>query len=144
MSDSGVDVLQVQSVTLWDTLGSRIKPRGRPVVLHRSSSTNTSNPFGSTFCYAYQDIIFEVRPTQREKDRERGGGRINFYMFVALFFYEGKNLIIIISSYHYVLLHTFISAPLCFRCCLMFYVFLQVMANGHIASVTLYESEEAA
>ncbi|XP_063848027.1 PHAF1 protein CG7083-like isoform X1 [Scylla paramamosain] len=70
--------ITVQSVTLWDTLGSRIKPRGRPVVLHRSSSTNTSNPFGSTFCYAYQDIIFEV------------------------------------------------------------------MANGHIASVTLYESEEAA
>jgi len=70
--------ITVQSVTLWDTLGSRIKPRGRPVVLHRSSSTNTSNPFGSTFCHAYQDIIFEV------------------------------------------------------------------MANGHIASVTLYESEEAA
>ena len=28
----------------------------------RSSSTNTTNPFGSTFCYGYQDIIFEVMP----------------------------------------------------------------------------------
>jgi len=30
------------------------------VVLNRASSTNTTNPFGSTFCYGYQDIIFEV------------------------------------------------------------------------------------
>ncbi|XP_076052328.1 PHAF1 protein CG7083 [Oratosquilla oratoria] len=70
--------ITVRSVTVWDHLSWRVKPRGRPVVLNRSSSTNTSNPFGSTFCHAYQDIIFEV------------------------------------------------------------------MANGHIASVTLYESEEAA
>ena len=28
--------------------------------LIRASSTNTTNPFGSTFCYGYQDIIFEV------------------------------------------------------------------------------------
>ena len=27
----------------------------------RASSTNTTNPFGSTFCYGYQDIIFEVK-----------------------------------------------------------------------------------
>ena len=27
---------------------------------HRASSTNTTNPFGSTFCYGYQDIIFEA------------------------------------------------------------------------------------
>jgi Uncharacterised protein family (UPF0183) len=32
------------------------------VVLNRSSSTNTTNPFGSTFSYGYQDIIFEVMP----------------------------------------------------------------------------------
>ena len=32
----------------------------RPVVLNRASSTNTTNPFGSTFCYGVQDIIFEV------------------------------------------------------------------------------------
>ena len=28
--------------------------------ISRASSTNTTNPFGSTFCYGYQDIIFEV------------------------------------------------------------------------------------
>ena len=27
---------------------------------YRASSTNTTNPFGSTFCYGYQDIIFEA------------------------------------------------------------------------------------
>lgn len=31
-------------------------------MLHRAGSTNTANPFGSTFCYGYQDIIFEVMP----------------------------------------------------------------------------------
>lgn len=37
-----------------------VKPQERPVILNRSSSTNTSNPFGSTFCYGVQDMIFEV------------------------------------------------------------------------------------
>ncbi|KRZ57794.1 Uncharacterized protein T02_5730 [Trichinella nativa] len=32
----------------------------QPVVLNRSCSNNDSNPFGSTFCFGYQDIIFEV------------------------------------------------------------------------------------
>lgn len=34
----------------------------QPVVLNRSSSTasSVSNPFGSTFCYGYEDMIFEV------------------------------------------------------------------------------------
>lgn len=32
------------------------------MVLHRAGGSNTSNPFGSTFCYGYQDIIFEVMP----------------------------------------------------------------------------------
>lgn len=34
-----------------------------PVVLNRSSSSissNSPNPFGSTFCYGFEDIIFEV------------------------------------------------------------------------------------
>ena len=31
-------------------------------MLNRASSTNNANPFGSTFCYGYQDIIFEVMP----------------------------------------------------------------------------------
>jgi hypothetical protein len=29
--------------------------------LIRSSTTNTSNPFGSTFCYSLQHMIFEVK-----------------------------------------------------------------------------------
>ena len=37
-----------------------VGPCERPVVLNRASSTNTTNPFGSTFCYGIQDIIFEV------------------------------------------------------------------------------------
>ena len=44
----------------WDDVASKMKPSERPVVLNRASSTNTTNPFGSTFCYGYQDIIFEV------------------------------------------------------------------------------------
>ncbi|OUC47761.1 hypothetical protein D917_06676 [Trichinella nativa] len=32
----------------------------QPVVLNRSCSNNDSNPFGSTFCFGYQDIIFEM------------------------------------------------------------------------------------
>lgn len=33
---------------------------GEPVVLNRASSTNTTNPFGSTNCYGIRNIIFEV------------------------------------------------------------------------------------
>jgi hypothetical protein len=47
----------------WERVAERLKPSERPVVLNRASSTNTTNPFGSTFCYGYQDIIFEVQPT---------------------------------------------------------------------------------
>lgn len=36
------------------------KPTDKPVVLNRSSHTNSSNPFGATHCYGYQNIIFEV------------------------------------------------------------------------------------
>jgi len=34
----------------------------QPVVLNRAGSNNAMNPFGSTFCYGYQDMIFEVMP----------------------------------------------------------------------------------
>ena len=36
------------------------RPSDKPVVLNRSSSTNSSNPFGSTYCYGYRNLIFEV------------------------------------------------------------------------------------
>ncbi len=50
----------------WERVAERLKPSERPVVLNRASSTNTTNPFGSTFCYGYQDIIFEVQPTDQQ------------------------------------------------------------------------------
>jgi hypothetical protein len=51
---------QISAYTKWDAISEQLKPSERPVVLNRASSTNTTNPFGSTFCYGYQDIIFEV------------------------------------------------------------------------------------
>lgn len=52
----------ITAYSKWDDINSRLEPSERPVVLHRAGSTNTANPFGSTFCYGYQDIIFEVMP----------------------------------------------------------------------------------
>ncbi|XP_067644084.1 PHAF1 protein CG7083 [Eurosta solidaginis] len=53
------DNVEVTAYAKWDEI-SPVVPSARPVVLHRASSTNTANPFGATFCYGYQDIIFEV------------------------------------------------------------------------------------
>lgn len=50
----------VTAYSKWDSINSSLESSENPVVLHRSSSTNCSNIFGSTFCYGYQDIIFEV------------------------------------------------------------------------------------
>ncbi|CAF94491.1 unnamed protein product, partial [Tetraodon nigroviridis] len=45
----------------WDLLQERLaQPMEKPVVLHRSSSANNTNPFGSTFCFGLQRMIFEV------------------------------------------------------------------------------------
>ncbi|XP_039298490.1 UPF0183 protein CG7083 [Nilaparvata lugens] len=52
----------VSAYSKWDVISDQLKPSERPVVLNRASSTNTTNPFGSTFCYGYQDMIFEVMP----------------------------------------------------------------------------------
>lgn len=51
---------QITAYSKWDAISQQLKPSERPVVLTRANSTNTTNPFGSTFCYGYQDIIFEV------------------------------------------------------------------------------------
>lgn len=61
LNDSSA-TLEVSAYSRWDELCQQLKPSERPVVLNRASSTNTTNPFGSTFCYGYQDIIFEVMP----------------------------------------------------------------------------------
>ncbi|XP_041975724.1 PHAF1 protein CG7083 [Aricia agestis] len=50
----------VTAYSRWEAVSRALRVCERPVVLNRASSTNTTNPFGSTFCYGYQDIIFEV------------------------------------------------------------------------------------
>lgn len=66
LDESGADKpvnrtpVTITAYSKWDEIKERLAPSDRPVVLHRAGSTNTSNPFGSTFCYGYQDIIFEV------------------------------------------------------------------------------------
>ncbi|KAI4467632.1 hypothetical protein MML48_2g00013289 [Holotrichia oblita] len=59
--------VDVTAYCRWDELKKQLTPSERPVVLNRASSTNTTNPFGSTFCYGYQDIIFEVGTIQYGK-----------------------------------------------------------------------------
>ena len=54
------ELVHMTPFTKWETVANLFNPADRPVVLNRASSTNTTNPFGSTFCYGYQDIIFEV------------------------------------------------------------------------------------
>ena len=54
--------LTVTAFSTWEDIAEKVKASDKPVVLNRASSTNTTNPFGSTFCYGYQDIIFEVMP----------------------------------------------------------------------------------
>jgi hypothetical protein len=42
------------------SLQENLNVKIQPAILHRSSSTNSVNPFGPTFFYVYEDIIFEV------------------------------------------------------------------------------------
>ncbi|XP_070196327.1 phagosome assembly factor 1-like [Littorina saxatilis] len=59
------DQLVIHAYSKWmDVQPLLLRPEQRPVILNRASSTNTSNPFGSTFCYGVQDIIFEVMQNQ--------------------------------------------------------------------------------
>lgn len=52
--------LNISTRSQWDSISDQLKTSERPVVLHRTGATNSANPFASTFCYGYQDIIFEV------------------------------------------------------------------------------------
>ncbi|KAK3086507.1 hypothetical protein FSP39_019366, partial [Pinctada imbricata] len=64
VSTSDDDVI-ITAYSKWDSVQKYlVKPEQRPVILNRSSSTNTSNPFGSTFCFGVQDLIFEVMQNQ--------------------------------------------------------------------------------
>ncbi|XP_005092092.2 UPF0183 protein C16orf70 homolog [Aplysia californica] len=59
------DLLVITAYSKWDEVQKVLMtPKHRPVILNRSASTNTSNPFGSTFCYGVQDLIFEVMRNQ--------------------------------------------------------------------------------
>ncbi|CAH0551204.1 unnamed protein product [Brassicogethes aeneus] len=59
---SDMEGATITAYTHWEDICKKLVPSDRPVVLNRASSTNTTNPFGSTLCYGYQDIIFEVMP----------------------------------------------------------------------------------
>ncbi|KAJ2941401.1 hypothetical protein O0L34_g3609 [Tuta absoluta] len=52
--------VSITAFSKWEVVQRALRVCERPVVLNRASSTNTTNPFGSTFCYGYQDMIFEV------------------------------------------------------------------------------------
>ena len=60
LSSSKPSPVHITPYSKWEGVANLFNPAERPVVLNRASSTNTTNPFGSTFCYGYQDIIFEV------------------------------------------------------------------------------------
>lgn len=57
-------ILQITAYTKWDRISEQLKASARPVVLNRASSTNTTNPFGCTFCYGIRDAIVEVMANQ--------------------------------------------------------------------------------
>ncbi|CAH1269241.1 C16orf70 [Branchiostoma lanceolatum] len=60
-SDVQDDTFTITPYTKWDSVQDFLyKPVEKPVVLNRASTTNTTNPFGSTFCYGCQHMIFEV------------------------------------------------------------------------------------
>uniref|UniRef100_A0A8P4K133 Phagosome assembly factor 1 n=1 Tax=Dicentrarchus labrax TaxID=13489 RepID=A0A8P4K133_DICLA len=53
--------LVIKKGETWDQIQELLgHPMEKPVVLHRSSSANNTNPFGSTFCFGLQRMIFEV------------------------------------------------------------------------------------
>ncbi|XP_076673685.1 PHAF1 protein CG7083 isoform X4 [Andrena cerasifolii] len=54
----------ITAYTKWDRVSEQLKASARPVVLNRASSTNTTNPFGCTFCYGIRDAIVEVMANQ--------------------------------------------------------------------------------
>lgn len=59
LSDKSQQFLITPS-TKWEKIQEYLNIKTPPAILHRSSSTNSVNPFGPTFCYLYEDIIFEI------------------------------------------------------------------------------------
>uniref|UniRef100_A0A665V4Z6 Chromosome 16 open reading frame 70 n=1 Tax=Echeneis naucrates TaxID=173247 RepID=A0A665V4Z6_ECHNA len=60
-TDSQTEDCTLTTYSKWDQIQELLgHPMEKPVVLHRSSSANNTNPFGSTFCFGLQRMIFEV------------------------------------------------------------------------------------
>uniref|UniRef100_A0A3Q2GNS9 Phagosome assembly factor 1 n=1 Tax=Cyprinodon variegatus TaxID=28743 RepID=A0A3Q2GNS9_CYPVA len=60
-ADSQTEECILTTYSKWDQIQELLgHPMEKPVVLHRSSSANNTNPFGSTFCFGLQRMIFEV------------------------------------------------------------------------------------
>jgi len=60
-NNSGANqIFTVTPSTTLETLQQHLNIKTQPAILHRQSSTNSVNPFGPTFFYLYEDIIFEV------------------------------------------------------------------------------------
>lgn len=52
--------------TSWPEISERLcEPISRPVNLRRTSSANNTNPWGSTHCYSFGNLIFEVNSNQQ-------------------------------------------------------------------------------
>lgn len=59
--DLEYDELIINPRTDWSLIADRlIEPISRPVNLRRTSSANNTNPWGSTECYSFGNMIFEV------------------------------------------------------------------------------------
>ncbi|KAJ0069529.1 hypothetical protein NL108_008480, partial [Boleophthalmus pectinirostris] len=59
-TDSQTEDCILTAYSKWDQIQELLgHPMEKPVVLHRSSSANNTNPFGSTFCFGLQRMIFE-------------------------------------------------------------------------------------
>lgn len=59
ISDSTQHLIVTPS-TKWERIQEYLNIKTQPAILHRSSTTNSVNPFGPTFCYFHEDLIFEV------------------------------------------------------------------------------------
>uniref|UniRef100_UPI00358EC140 phagosome assembly factor 1 isoform X2 n=1 Tax=Myxine glutinosa TaxID=7769 RepID=UPI00358EC140 len=58
--DKDKEPFVITAYTKWDAVREALgQPTDHPVILNRSSSSNNTNPFGSTFCYGFQGMIFE-------------------------------------------------------------------------------------
>lgn len=52
--------ISITPETTLSKLQEKLNIKSQPAILHRSNSTNSVNPFGPTFFYIYEDIIFEI------------------------------------------------------------------------------------